>query len=49
MLKETDEAIGQVAAACGFSSSAAFANYFQRHVGCSPGELRKREEIPCGE
>lgn len=36
--------ISAVAIASGFSSQNAFANYFQRHVGCSPGAYRREKE-----
>ena len=32
--------ISDVAAACGFTSHSAFVNYFQRHAGCRPSDLR---------
>jgi LacI family transcriptional regulator len=35
--------IADVAARCGFSSQAAFNNYFRRHAGCSPGAYRQAE------
>jgi LacI family transcriptional regulator len=39
--------IAEVAAACGFSSQAAFTNYFRRHAACSPGEFsRQRRPAP---
>jgi AraC-like DNA-binding protein len=40
LLREGRLSIGEVAAACGFSSQAAFANFFRRHAGCSPSGFR---------
>ena len=36
LLAASDLKIAEVAATCGFSSQAAFNNYFRRHAGCSP-------------
>ncbi len=36
--------IADVAAHCGFSSQAAFNNYFRRHAGCSPSAYQNGEE-----
>lgn len=41
LLNKSTLAIGAIATSCGFSSQAAFANYFLRHTGCSPGAYRK--------
>ncbi|MBT1166169.1 AraC family transcriptional regulator [Bifidobacterium simiarum] len=35
--------VGEIAAVCGFSSSAYFGYVFRRRMGCSPGEYRARE------
>ncbi|WP_165777171.1 AraC family transcriptional regulator [Bifidobacterium primatium] len=38
-----DMTVGEIAAACGFSSSAYFGYVFRRRMGCSPSEYRARE------
>nr|WP_240541262.1 AraC family transcriptional regulator [Bifidobacterium santillanense] len=38
-----DMTIGEIATACGFSSSAYFGYVFRRRMGCSPSEYRRRE------
>jgi AraC-like DNA-binding protein len=41
LLAAESRKIVEVAAECGFSSQAAFNNYFRRHTGCSPGAFVK--------
>jgi AraC-like DNA-binding protein len=41
LLAAESRKIVEVAAECGFSSQAAFNNYFRRHTGCSPGDFVK--------
>jgi LacI family transcriptional regulator len=43
LLEDPGKSLSEVAIECGFSSSAAFTNYFKRHAGCPPKEGRKRE------
>jgi AraC-like DNA-binding protein len=40
LLEQAAGSLAQTAVACGFSSQAAFCNYFRRHVGQGPGEWR---------
>ena len=40
-LRRSDESMAEIAAACGFSSQAAFYNFFIRHTGTSPSEFRE--------
>ncbi len=42
LLASTDAAISEVALACGFSSQAAFYNYFLRHKKISPSKFRRK-------
>ncbi|WP_035605134.1 substrate-binding domain-containing protein [Haloferula sp. BvORR071] len=39
----------EVAARCGFSSQAAFNNYFRRHAGCAPSAYQEDEAAKLGE
>lgn len=41
LLEDRDKPLAEVAVECGFSSGAAFANYFKRHAGHPPREIRK--------
>lgn len=41
LLDGTPGSLAVIAADCGFSSPAAFSNYFRRHAGCAPGEYRQ--------
>ncbi len=41
LLMENKSSIGEVAQRCGFSSQAAFYNYFSRHTGMKPSQLIK--------
>jgi len=41
LLMENKYSIGEVARRCGFSSQAAFYNYFSRHTGMKPSQLIK--------
>ena len=43
LLQTTDQPIGQIAAAVGYSSEAAFRKIFQQHYGTTPKALRKRQ------
>nr|WP_276313574.1 AraC family transcriptional regulator [Bifidobacterium callimiconis] len=43
LLAGGDMAVGEIAAACGFSSTAYFGYVFRRRMGCSPSEYRARE------
>ncbi len=42
LLEDRGKPLSEVASDCGFSSGAAFTNYFKRHAGCAPREVRKR-------
>jgi LacI family transcriptional regulator len=42
LLEELDLSLADVASQCGFSSQAAFSNYFQRHAQMTPSEYRAR-------
>ncbi len=42
LLREQNDAVGQVALAAGFHSERTFRRVFQEKVGCSPSEYRKR-------
>jgi AraC-like DNA-binding protein len=44
LLEEPDVSLADVAAQCGFSSQAAFSNYFQRHAQMTPSEYRARNK-----
>ena len=41
LLEDLGRPLSDVATECGFSSGAAFTNYFKRHAGCPPREVRK--------
>lgn len=44
-LRSTGEAVSEIAVACGFTSQAAFYNYFLRHEAVSPSEYRKEAGV----
>lgn len=41
LLEDRAKPLSEVASECGFSSGAAFTNYFKRHAGCAPREVRR--------
>lgn len=45
-LRATKDKLSVVAAAAGYDSVAAFTRAFERHVGVSPGEYRRAQQIP---
>ena len=45
LLESGDQPVVEIAAACGFSAQAAFANYFHRHTGMTPTEHRQRAKV----
>jgi AraC-like DNA-binding protein len=41
LLIETDQPLGEIAFACGFSDQSAFTRQFKSTTGCAPGEFRR--------
>lgn len=41
-LAETNASIADIAESCGFSNAGYFGKVFRRHLGCTPGEYRKK-------
>jgi AraC-like DNA-binding protein len=42
MLSETQQAVGEIAYACGFGDQSAFARHFGRYIGMTPSQYRTR-------
>lgn len=48
LLTDGSMKVAEVAALCGFSSQAAFNNYFRRHAGCAPSAYREGADAGSG-
>jgi AraC family L-rhamnose operon regulatory protein RhaS len=44
LLERPEASVTRIASELGFSSSQYFSTVFRRHVGCTPGEWRRREQ-----